>query len=1283
VRLGVAIVALATAAACGGQSCSCLSPIPGGFDPSKRAPNAIQARVGMKGISFLESHVSDLVNAFVPGGLNQAISPSCSGNPKLCCESPDPMCRANVTVTSMSLNPTPPKDVDFTIRAVVQTSSHGNPPPSSIPFTYNILFDLSCDLEINTRASGAPDLGIVGAFTLNAPADQVTDLTSVTVNVSDIIDLDNGDITISGNVGCFIADLLKGLFIGTLKTQLISQVQSAINNQLCQSCQTVADCAPFGDACTNGRCMRGSACIQHLGVEGRMDAGSLVAKFSPGLKSYLDMYMVAGGYADTQNAGISLGLLGGLEPQTRNSCVPMADPPAPVAIPMSATFDGNVNPNNNQPFDVGIGIHKWFLEHGGWAAWQGGVLCLNIGSGSVDLLNSGTFSLLAPSMDALTHGTTAPMFITMRPQQAPQMTLGAGTFTVDAMGNKVIQDPLLTITLPQLLMEFYLMSDDRYIRVFSLTSDVSLPLALDVDSNGKLVPILGDLGTAFKNIQVSNSSLLSETPANLAMQFPTVLSVALPFIAKSLPAIALPSVMGINLKVAPGGITSTDNNTMLAIFTDLMIGMPAQSTVRTTAEVTKIDLPSTEQFHITSNFDYHTQTPGLHLKVGGDRQNLEWQYRIDEGFWSPFQALAETVIHDPILMWQGHHTIDVRARVVGASETLDRDPVSIPILIDTVAPQASLDLAGTVAQITAHDLVTKDDLLRYEASKDGGTTWTAMAGPTLDVGHHPEGYLFRVTDEAGNSAVIQWHGRETTTGSGCNCSVSGRDETGGSVLVLLGIVSIVLVARRKRVLAVALAALLGGCGDDIGNNMGGPDAGPKTAVQGGTGRWSDLGAKNGKVVVSGYEEHYGDLLLGTVDTSSNKVHYAIVDGVPNVPPTLDPTGYRGGIVDSGDDVGLYTSLAMDSTGRVYISYFDATNGALKLAYGTDTTDVTAWKIMTVDTPPTGTSPATPDQPGVRVGIYTSLTLDKNGNPTIAYMAHGLPDGMNSFTSELRYAKASSATPSQASDFTVTKVDSLPTGCKGLCDSHSVCNAMSKKCQPTVMGCMPDCSATQGCVMGASGPACVDIIAAPKSYDLPEGVGLFASLARLSTDAPIIIYHDRTNGNLKGAIYAASSSTWSLSVLDGADSAGMDTGDVGQWCSVAVAAGDVVHIAYQDSLADSLRYMQVMGTTTIKELVDDGMRMDGPHSVGDDTRIALDASGTPRIVYQDGRAVVMQMAQRMGTNMWVRMDVPAPMNGTNRGFFPRLALDGSTLWGSDFFYDRAVKPFGQIEVQRLP
>src|SRR5262249_11642167 len=144
-------------------------------------------------------------------------------------------------------------------------------------------------------------------------------------------------------------------------------------------------------------------------------------------------------------------------------------------------------------------------------------------------LNSSTFALLAPSMDDLTHKLTESMFITVRPQAAPTMTLGAGTFTTDSMGVKHIQDPLITVTLPNFVMEFYLLSDDRYIRVFTMTADVSLPIGLDVDGSGNLVPILGDLTSAFKNIRVSDSSLLSETPDALAMKFPTVLSVALPF----------------------------------------------------------------------------------------------------------------------------------------------------------------------------------------------------------------------------------------------------------------------------------------------------------------------------------------------------------------------------------------------------------------------------------------------------------------------------------------------------------------------------------------------------------------------------------------------------------------------------------------------------------------------------------------------------------------------------------------------------------------------------------
>src|SRR5262249_15768961 len=120
----------------------------------------------------------------------------------------------------------------------------------------------------------------------------------------------------------------------------------------------------------------------------------------------------------------------------------------------------------------------------------------------------------------------------------------------------------------------------------------------------------------------------------------------------------------------------------------------------------------------------------------------------------------------------------------------------------------------------------------------------------------------------------------------------------------------------------------------------------------------------------------------------------------------------------------------------------------------------------------------------------------------------------------------------------------------------------------------------------------------------------------------------------------------------------------------------------DSISGSLIYLQLSGMTPTREVVDNGMRSDGPHPVGNDTSIILDADGNPRIVYQDGRAVVMQLAQRTGPNTWNRADLPASMAAPNHGFFPRLARDGAMLWASDFFYDRTARPVGDLEVMRL-
>jgi len=75
-------------------------------------------------------------------------------------------------------------------------------------------------------------------------------------------------------------------------------------------------------------------------------------------------------------------------------------------------------------------------------------------------------------------------------------------------------------------------------------------------------------------------------------------------------------------------------------------------------------------------------------------------------------------------------------------------------------------------------------------------------------------------------------------------------------------------------------------------------------------------------------------------------------------------------VDSAGDVGKYSSIAVDPTDNYpIIAYYDATNGALKLAIGSGV----GWIYKTIHDPLLGTA-----------GLYASLKLDSTGKTRIAY-----------------------------------------------------------------------------------------------------------------------------------------------------------------------------------------------------------------------------------------------------------------------------------------------------------
>ena len=99
----------------------------------------------------------------------------------------------------------------------------------------------------------------------------------------------------------------------------------------------------------------------------------------------------------------------------------------------------------------------------------------------------------------------------------------------------------------------------------------------------------------------------------------------------------------------------------------------------------------------------------------------------------------------------------------------------------------------------------------------------------------------------------------------------------------------------------------------------------------------------------------------------------------------DASGWFTQTVDAAGDVGLYTSLALDSQDYPHISYFAVEQGDLKYAHQ----DENGWHIETVDS-------------AGDVGRYTSLALGKNDAVHISYY--------DSSNTSLKYAYLAGTTP---------------------------------------------------------------------------------------------------------------------------------------------------------------------------------------------------------------------------------------------------------------------------------
>jgi len=286
----------------------------------------------------------------------------------------------------------------------------------------------------------------------------------------------------------------------------------------------------------------------------------------------------------------------------------------------------------------------------------------------------------------------------------------------------------------------------------------------------------------------------------------------------------------------------------------------------------------------------------------------------------------------------------------------------------------------------------------------------------------------------------------------------------------------------------------------------------------------------------------------------------LVSGISAGPASA---GYGTGVwvsetVDSAGVVGWDTSVAVDSTGKVHISYYDASNGALKHAINASG----IWVIETVD--------SVGD-----VGWYSSIAIDSAGKVHIGYY-----DAVNG---DLKHATDASGT------WVPVIIDGA--GNRGKHASLAIDNS-----DKVHIGYYDTDNGDLRYATNASGVWVSGII-----VDSAGDVGWDTSVAVDSTGKVHISYYDADNGDLKYATNA--SGPWVSEPVD-------SVGDVGWDTSAAVDSFGKVHISYYDADNANLKHAAGSSGTWVTEAVDS----DG--DIGVFTSLFIDSSGTVRIGYHD-------------------------------------------------------------------
>ena len=558
-----------------------LVPIDGGYSGEK-GDDGVLLRLSQSGLDSLNQRWPLILDALAPGG-RLTLPVACTkqgftvpglgstdvfiadqggpqgGQSDGLCDERDVPASVEVTVTRLSLVARPPDQVELALSLTMDTGKIYVTNPHAV---LGVECDLKCSLGFASATAAPLDntVSVDVRLLIDAAWDRLlsfridridgTQVCGATGALAPPACLDPTDLSMSDEGSCLVfgwacqlldIDVIKTFVLQQLSPSLEAGLTALLTAQRCRpcgaglsSCPSSTDGSGTESICSGGVCTdpRGGCVPRFLGVEGRVGLGG-------GGASEVDLSMAAGSTI-VVDGGLLVGTRAGVEPQGRATCVP--EVPAPeLSKTRVPDFDREAAPG--QRYDVAVSASGPLLDRALWAVHQSGGLCLAVDSSSFSALTTGLFKAVLPSLGplAVRDGKDAPMMLLLRPERAPRVTVEQGG--VDPMSGQ--PRAALTVALVDLSIDFYALVDDRMVRVATVTSDVSAPIALSFEGCDGVRPSVGALGVA--NVRTTNAELLAEDSQGLAGLVPSMLAVAQPAIAQALGSFALPRVGGLRL----------------------------------------------------------------------------------------------------------------------------------------------------------------------------------------------------------------------------------------------------------------------------------------------------------------------------------------------------------------------------------------------------------------------------------------------------------------------------------------------------------------------------------------------------------------------------------------------------------------------------------------------------------------------------------------------------------------------------------------------------------------